>query len=33
MLLKGEKTPPRVTSEVVENAKAAAMFLSRQLEA
>ena len=33
MLLKGEKAPPRATSETVENAKAAAMFLSRQLEA
>ena len=33
MLLKGEKSPPRATSEAVESAKAAAMFLSRQLEA
>ena len=32
MLLKGEKTPPRVSGEAVESAKAAAMFLSRQLE-
>lgn len=33
MLIKGEKTSPRVSGEAVENAKAAAMFLSRQLEA
>ena len=32
MLLKWEKTPPRVSGEAVESAKAAAMFLSRQLE-
>lgn len=33
MLIKGEKSSPRVSGESVENAKAAAMFLSRQLEA
>ncbi len=33
MLLKGEKSPPKVSSEMVESLKAAAMFLSRQLEA
>lgn len=32
MLLKGEKSSPRLSSEAAENAKAAAMFLSRQLE-
>ncbi len=33
VLLKGEKSPARVSSEAVESLKAAAMFLSRQLEA
>lgn len=33
VLLKGEKSPVRVSSEAVESLKAAAMFLSRQLEA
>lgn len=33
MLLKGEKSSARVSSEAVESTKAAAMFLSRQLEA
>lgn len=33
MLLKGEKSPAKVSSENAESAKAAAMFLSRQLEA
>lgn len=32
MLLKGEKSPARVSAEVLESARAAAMFLSRQLE-
>ena len=32
VLLKGEKSPARVSSEAVESLKAAAMFLSRQLE-
>lgn len=32
MLLKGEKSPARVTSEAVESTKAASMFLARQLE-
>lgn len=31
-LLKGEKSPARISGEAVESAKAAAMFLSRQLE-
>ncbi|WP_369298513.1 stage V sporulation T C-terminal domain-containing protein [uncultured Neglectibacter sp.] len=31
-LLKGEKSPPRVSGEAIESLKAAAMFLSRQLE-
>lgn len=33
MLLKGEKSPARVSGEAAESVKAAAMFLSRQLEA
>lgn len=33
MLLKGEKSPARVSAEAAESVKAAAMFLSRQLEA
>ena len=33
MLLKSEKSPARVSAEAAESAKAAAMFLSRQLEA
>lgn len=33
LLLKGEKSPARVSGEAVESTKAAAMFLSRQLEA
>lgn len=32
MLLKGEKSPARISQEAVESTKAAAMFLSRQLE-
>ncbi|WP_322199813.1 stage V sporulation T C-terminal domain-containing protein [Acutalibacter intestini] len=32
MLIKGEKTSPKLSSEAAENVKAAAMFLSRQLE-
>ena len=32
MLLKGEKSSPRLSGEAAENVKAAAMFLSRQLE-
>ncbi len=32
-LIKGEKSPARVSGEAAESAKAAAMFLSRQLEA
>lgn len=32
MLIKGEKSPARISAEAVESAKAAAMFLSRQLE-
>ena len=32
MLIKGEKSPPKIGGEAVESAKAAAMFLSRQLE-
>ena len=32
MLIKGEKSPPKVGSEAMESVKAAAMFLSRQLE-
>lgn len=32
VLLKGEKAPVRVSGEAVESTKAAAMFLSRQLE-
>ena len=33
LLLKGEKSPARLSSEAAESVKAAAMFLSRQLEA
>ena len=33
MLIKGEKSSPKVSGEAVESTKAAAMFLSRQLEA
>ncbi len=33
VLLKGEKSPPKLSSEAAESVKAAAMFLSRQLEA
>lgn len=33
VLLKGEKSPARVSGEAAESTKAAAMFLSRQLEA
>ena len=32
LLLKGEKAPARVSQEAVESARAAALFLSRQLE-
>lgn len=32
MLLKGEKAPARLSSEAAESAKAAAMFISRQME-
>ncbi len=32
MVLKGEKTGPRLSSEAAESVRAAAMFLSRQLE-
>lgn len=32
-LVKGEKSPARISGEAVESVKAAAMFLSRQLEA
>ena len=31
-LIKGEKSPPKLSAESVESVKAAAMFLSRQLE-
>ena len=33
MLIKGEKSPARISAEAAESAKAASMFLSRQLEA
>ncbi len=33
VLLKGEKSPARISGEAIESVKAAAMFLSRQLEA
>lgn len=33
MLIKGEKSPARISGEAVESVKAAAMFLSRQMEA
>ena len=33
LLLKGEKSSPKVSGEAAESVKAASMFLSRQLEA